>query len=165
MTPNDSLEHYGIKGMRWGVRRTAEELGHVVNKAKKKVKSVQKKTAAKKKKMAQKKRKAEREAILRDPKKLYKHRNEFSEAEIKAALSRFAWEKQLKDYAKADVDRGVGYLKTMFSATTTGINVYNDMARIFNSLTDEKPMPYIMKVGETKKKDEDENKDKDKKKK
>lgn len=24
----DFLMHYGIKGMRWGVRRTPEELGH-----------------------------------------------------------------------------------------------------------------------------------------
>lgn len=29
---SDTLEHYGIKGMRWGVRRTPEQLGHDVNK-------------------------------------------------------------------------------------------------------------------------------------
>lgn len=30
---NDYLEHYGIKGMKWGVRRTAEQLGHKIKKA------------------------------------------------------------------------------------------------------------------------------------
>lgn len=28
---SDTLEHYGIKGMRWGVRRTPEQLGHAVS--------------------------------------------------------------------------------------------------------------------------------------
>lgn len=28
---DDCLEHYGIKGMRWGVRRTPEQLGHAVS--------------------------------------------------------------------------------------------------------------------------------------
>ena len=29
---NDYLYHYGVKGMRWGVRRTAAQLGHLVKK-------------------------------------------------------------------------------------------------------------------------------------
>lgn len=32
----DVLEHYGIKGMKWGVRRTPEQLGHKTKKLKKK---------------------------------------------------------------------------------------------------------------------------------
>ena len=31
---NDELYHHGIKGQRWGVRRTAEELGHITKAAK-----------------------------------------------------------------------------------------------------------------------------------
>lgn len=30
------LEHYGIKGMKWGIRRTPEQLGHKTEKLKKK---------------------------------------------------------------------------------------------------------------------------------
>lgn len=32
----DVLEHYGIKGMKWGIRRTPEQLGHKTEKLKKK---------------------------------------------------------------------------------------------------------------------------------
>lgn len=41
---DDILKHYGIKGMKWGVRRTPEQLGHV--KKTKKFKEVEKEVAA-----------------------------------------------------------------------------------------------------------------------
>lgn len=42
------LEHYGIKGMRWGIRRTPEQLGHYIERTKKKIsKNVQLAKAAK----------------------------------------------------------------------------------------------------------------------
>ena len=37
MEYNSELRHYGIKGMKWGVRRTAAQLGHVVAKGGRKV--------------------------------------------------------------------------------------------------------------------------------
>ena len=33
-TYQDELYHYGVKGMKWGVIRTAEQLGHIVKSAK-----------------------------------------------------------------------------------------------------------------------------------
>lgn len=39
MYPRDELCHYGVKGMKWGVRRTAAQLGHVVKRAAKSAKS------------------------------------------------------------------------------------------------------------------------------
>lgn len=33
----EELMHYGVKGMKWGVRRTAAQLGHVVSKGSKKI--------------------------------------------------------------------------------------------------------------------------------
>lgn len=32
----NEIEHYGVKGMKWGVRRTPEQLGHYREKALKK---------------------------------------------------------------------------------------------------------------------------------
>lgn len=36
-TEKDYIEHHGIKGMRWGVRRTPEQLGHDKPKSKKRM--------------------------------------------------------------------------------------------------------------------------------
>lgn len=38
-----SLEHYGVKGMKWGIRRTPEQLGHKISKLKRKNLNLEKK--------------------------------------------------------------------------------------------------------------------------
>lgn len=98
----DELAHHGIKGMKWGIRRTAEQLGHIIKrrKAKKaaaKAEAEKKKAAAKKaEEEAAAKKKAEVEASR--PKKV----SEMSKEEIDAAIARMNLEKSyinaMKEY-------------------------------------------------------------------
>lgn len=39
MENNSEIYHYGVKGMKWGIRRTAAQLGHVVSKGGRKVRN------------------------------------------------------------------------------------------------------------------------------
>lgn len=43
MSSEVALEHYGIKGMKWGIRRTPEQLGHKISKLKRKNLNLEKK--------------------------------------------------------------------------------------------------------------------------
>lgn len=43
LAEEDFLMHYGIKGQRWGVRRTPEQLGHYIQRKEKKISFYQKK--------------------------------------------------------------------------------------------------------------------------
>lgn len=47
---DEFLEHHGIKGQRWGIRRTPEQLGHKVSKLKKKSAKIEQKSIDKEKK-------------------------------------------------------------------------------------------------------------------
>lgn len=180
----ESLEHYGVKGMRWGHRKERQSSGKKRKKrtfsekqkqrraqraknkiAKAKARSEKKEAEAKKKaEAAAAKKEQRRKKILSNPTQLYKHRKEFSYDEIKKAMETFEWEKRLSGYSRDQINNGVEYINTIFKATNNCINVYNSAARIVNSLGKEKPsdkdiMPFIQPMSSNK-----QDKDKDKKK-
>ena len=88
LKPYTTIEHHGIKGQRWGIRRTPDQLGHLVKTGYKKVTSSLKEASDKrKKKIAEKK-----AAAAAKPKSL----QEMSDAEIRKCIDRMQLEKQYK---------------------------------------------------------------------
>lgn len=141
------LAHHGIKGMRWGVRRTPEQLGHKTSSSKVKRKSKEQKNKEKEE-LAKEKAKKEREAILRDPSKLYKNRDKFTKEEIDQAMKRFAWEKQLRDYSRSQKNTNKETVDRMVSWLETSTKAYNHIAMIYNAFAPEgnKKLPRIKRA-------------------
>lgn len=151
----DSLEHYGVPGMRWGVRKDRGSSGSRTSGRKRstgktraatrreereKAKAAKKAAEAKKKAQAEAaKKEAQRKKILRDPRQLYKHRDEFTYDEIKEAMKRFDWEKQLNGYSQSQVAQGAKFIGDLFTLANNSINLYNSAARIANSVGDNGP--------------------------
>ena len=90
------LCHHGIKGMKWGVRRTAAQLGHVVKKSYKAVKGAVEKGKAKKaaKKAEEEK---QRRAKITSSRKL-------TDAELNERIKRLELEKRYRDLVKDTSD-------------------------------------------------------------
>lgn len=153
---NNELEHYGIKGMKWGIRRTPAELGHKIssgisNLKKKSEKKRARRERVKKARSRQKvlKRRAE---ILKDPKQLYKYKDYFNKSEIEDAMKRFRMEKELRDLSQNSMRAGKEYVNTILDYVDTGVRAYNVGARIYNTFADEDSsrMP-IIETGKKKK--------------
>lgn len=151
----NELEHYGIKGMKWGVRRSPEQLGHVTEKKRRvstwiqnaRKKSAKRKKQAAKKKAATKKTKAEkaeeseekiREKVLNstDSKYIYKYRHLLTTKELQDRLMRIDTEARVKklttdDKAKKTLKSGEETLKSLGSmAESVGkiATAYNTLA-------------------------------------
>lgn len=84
----DELYHYGVKGMKWGVRRTAAQLGHLVKKGASKIKDRISESNEKRKIRKQ------NEANKRKPV------SEMTDDELKQRLNRLDMEKRYSDYMK-----------------------------------------------------------------
>lgn len=162
----EALEHSGRKGMKWYQHIFGKYQGHAKyskgssgssekktskradDDAKVKAKAEKKAADAKakaEKKEADAKAKSEKEAakkekerqdILSDPKKLYKHRKEYSYDEIKKAVERFKQESDLRKYSKETMQKGADFLDLIDTYTVKAINVYNTAARIINTIQD-----------------------------
>lgn len=173
----DSLEHYGVKGMKWGVRKerktsgtkrkkrtlTEKQQARRTQRAKNRVARVKARSEkreaeekAKAEKVAAKKEKRRRD-ILNSPSQLYKHRREFSQQEIQQAMQQFDWERRLNSYSREQLNNGAEFINTMFKYANNTINLYNAAARIVNSLEEDTKMPYIKQIPGN---DKDKKKDK-----
>lgn len=150
------LEHYGVKGMKWGVRKSYEKARTLWNSklsdikkkktAKKRaatLKKARKKAAANRKKNAQFKK--NKSKIVKSPTKLLKNKDRFTNDEIKEALNRFDLEKRLADASKNQMTIGKTYLDAIWQTMNSGATTYNQVARLYNTfIADENSrIPYI----------------------
>lgn len=158
----DALEHYGVPGMKWGVRKQRASTGKrkkrtfsekvKARRAQRAKNRVARAKARSEKQEAQEKKKAEKQAaekekrrkqILSNPTTLYKHRKEFSYEEIQEAMKHFEWEKKLSSYSKDQLNNGAEFIGTLFKGANNAINLYNSAARIVNSVGDSNKIPII----------------------
>lgn len=102
---DEKLYHYGVKGMKWGVRRTPAQLGHTTGTKKKKSgPSVlsKAKTAISNRREANKQKKAEASAKKSQKKRL----SEMSDDELQAQIKRLELEKRYRDLSPQKSHRG-----------------------------------------------------------
>lgn len=95
--PDSSLIHWGIKGMRWGVRRYENPDGTL--------------TEAGKERYRKNQEKIERKAIKKQRKLDNKNRSTLNDAELNKKIDRLRKEKELRTLTESEVTRGKGLVK------------------------------------------------------
>lgn len=94
----NELYHYGIKGMRWGVRRTDVQLGHIPKKSSGKSKNV----IAKSKKISSKQ---QRKNEMKN----------MSDAELRSRINRIQMEKQYMQLTEPQLSPGKKFVKDVLT--------------------------------------------------
>ena len=170
---NNSLQHYGVLGMRWGVRRYQNADGSLTSAGKRKAKQLAKeeaketkaatkatKTAAEeqaRKDKAAADEKAKKDAYEAAKKKaidsgtageILKYKGELTNTELQAAVTRLNFEKRLSELKAADeksvktkldqVEEVMGKVNRLNDVTKKGIDAWNTIAKINNSISDTK---------------------------
>ena len=118
---SDFLEHYGREGMKWYQHIYGKEQSHA--KYAEKTSKKDQRMAKKAQKIAEKESRR-KEKILQSPTKTYKHRREFTKAEMDEALKTFEWESKLSTFARNEFGLGEKYLNMLLKYGTTIVGLY-----------------------------------------
>lgn len=86
---DEILMHYGILGMKWGVRKSKSQV--------------------------RRERKKKRAKILKSPTRLYRNRNKFSDAEINKAMKRLERDQKLRSYSRDSARYGADMTKNILA--------------------------------------------------
>lgn len=112
MDDKDFLEHHGIKGQKWGVRRTPEQLGHRIKEGAKKVKNI-----------LSNKRAAKAAQVRKKPKKI--SLKKMSDQELENRLKRLRKESEYRLLSKQTRSRGKNLVIDVLERS--GKNVLTDL--------------------------------------
>lgn len=148
--PKGYLEHHGVKGMKWGVRRTPAQLGYKTSSKRKTTsiisklkKSAKKKKSSAKKSQEQKKEESREEIRAKllkstDPKYISKHMDLLDTRELQERIDRITKESTVKKLASAKdkdkVKKGEEALKTISNM----MDSVSKMADSYNKISDAK---------------------------
>ena len=134
ITTDGELAHFGVLGMKWGVRKDRDKGGgggikgflkkrknakkmKKLRKAKKLKAKLEKKRLKKTAKLEAKRQKL-LDKYIKDPNLMYKNRNKFTTEEINKAMDRFEAEKKLNQYRMTYLNRGNEYISMLVSYGT-----------------------------------------------
>lgn len=143
----EELYHFGIPGMRWGVRRSLEELGR-----KRKQKKAQKKRAKALKRARKARVKAlkakkdfekNKEKYAKDPTLMNKHKEYFTTEEINKANQRFMAEQNLHNASISKLNRPKSYVETATGYMNTAMNAYDAVQRVSKVFNADTPLPPV----------------------
>ena len=159
---DNDMYHHGVKGMKWGRRRTSEQLEASRNRIKKVTKGVAiatgvaatiaggyylnkkfgistKATAAAKTAAESYKNRNTKENILKSPSKLAKNLDKFTQAEIGSAMKRFETQSKLNTYSsnkfkapKQKIDAILGYVAVPAAMIGLAVNTSNQVKQAKN---------------------------------
>ena len=152
----DYLAHHGIKGQKWGVRRTPEQLGHAPTIPKKKPQTaaikrlIDRKRQEKEAKNNEKKvQKSEEEnerlkkKLRRNPGLIYKNRDKLSKNDIDEIMKQVEWDRKCKDIRADEWRRTMKKVKdisdtvqTVSNLVNNSVNAYNNTALVYNAFYD-----------------------------
>lgn len=177
---SNELYHYGIKGMKWGVRRTPEQLGKpqrtkeqlkrdkkrdkalaAKKKADEKEKKAEKKEAAKKARFEKRQAKErylspkEKAEIIKSPTAVMRNRDKFTNEELKQALERFKLEADIAKITEDQRKRGKQMVTDIVDMTKKATEGYDIFVDIYNTFSESDRK--LKKIND---KDKDDDKDK-----